>query len=155
MRGCVGFFFLVLLCGLGAPPAEAQLITRVQPLSFGTFVLKNNSAAHTLRVSRTNAVTAAAAFALFTNPVRGEYDLSGFPASTPFTASFSATPITAGGLGAGESFSLGTFIPGSGLTTDASGNAQVRFGATLTTSGSGINYPDGAYEGELDITINY
>lgn len=146
---------VVVLVAMWGAPCFAQTITRVQPISFGMFVIKNNASAHNIQVSRTNSVTADSAFALFTNPVRGEYDLSGFPASTPFTVSFFATPITVGGSGTGEAFTLGSFTPGTGLSTDSSGDAQLRFGATLTTSGSGINYSNGSYQGELDITVNY
>lgn len=148
--------FFVVMIGLIAAgeTAQAQTITRVQALSFGTFALKNNAAAHTLRVSRTNVVTADSAFAIFTDPVRGEYALTGFPSSTPFTVSIPDTSLSLGG-GGGAAFDLILFTPGSGLTTDGAGAADLRFGATLQTSGMGSMYSDGNYSGTIDITINY
>lgn len=134
-------------------PVQAQTISRVQTIHFGTFAIKNNSAVHTLRVSRTNVVTADSAFALFTAPIRGEYDLAGFPSSTPFTVTISDATLNSGG--GGEPFYLSNFTPGTGLTTDGAGNAEVRFGATLATSGVGANYTDGTYSGTIDITIDY
>ena len=137
---------------LAASPTFAQTITRVQTLSFGTFALRNNNAPHALRVSRTNVVTADSEFAIFTDPTRGEYSLSSFPTNTPFTVFIPDTTLTSGG---GAQFDLGQFTPGSGLTTDGTGNADLRFGATLTTSGTGGNYTDGSYSGTIDITVNY
>lgn len=145
-------FLAILVFCVGANPAQAQTITRVQTLSFGTFALRDNNAPHALRVSRTNVVTADSEFALFTAPTRGEYSMSGFPTDTPFTVSIPDTALTSGG---GGSFDLGQFTPGSGLSTDSSGNADLRFGATLTTSGTGGNYTDGSYSGTIDITVNY
>ncbi len=91
------FFMVTVGLLMLGPIAEAQTITRVQSLSFGMFALKNNNAVHALRVSRTNVVTADSAFAIFTDPVRGEYALSGFPNSTPFTVSIPDTSLTLGG----------------------------------------------------------
>jgi hypothetical protein len=149
----MGFGFWVLLVLMVWVPwssAYAQTITRVQPLSFGTFALKNNSAVHTLRVSRTNVVTSDPAFIVIVAPTRGEYNLAGFPASTAFTVS-----IPDESFGAGATFTLDQFTPGVGLSFDSAGEANLRFGATLSTSGSGTMYTEGANDGTIDITINY
>ena len=133
----------------------AQTIDQQQPLTFGTFALRNNNASHLLRVQRTGVVNADAAYVLFVPPERGQFILAGFPPSTELTFVFTNATLTLNGGGAGNSFTVQDFTPPASLTTNASGNATLRFGASLYTSGSGINYADGNYSGDSQLTINY
>lgn len=131
----------------------AQTITPVQEMSFGKFALKNNSSAHMLRVARTGGVTADSAYIVMDTPVPAEYTLAGFTPSTPLTVSIPDSTLTAAGTG--DHFDLRDFTPTPGLTTDGAGGATLRFGASLYTSGSGTNYIDGAFSGDIDITVDY
>lgn len=149
MNKILVLFGLFLLWGQGA--AMAQTITRVDALSFGSFALKNNNAAHQLTVSRVGGITKDAAYALITNPTPARYDLSGFPASTALSISIPDSTVESGI----HVFTLNNFTPTPGLSTDGAGDATLRFGATLTTSGNTVMYADGAYSGLIDITVNY
>lgn len=131
--------------------AKSETITPVQELSFGTFALKNNSSRHLLRVARTGGVTSDSEFIVMTAPTPGEYTLSGFTPSTSVTVSIPDTVITVGG----GYFDVESFTPTPGLVTDASGNATLRFGASLYSSGIGSNYSDGTFTGNINITVNY
>ncbi len=147
LRLNIAIFFLFI----GHPSAWAQSITPVQELGFGTFALKNNSSRYLLRVSRLGVVTSDSQFVILSPPTPAEYSLSGFTPSTLLVVTIPDSTITVGG----DSFDLESFTPTPGLTTDSSGNAVLRFGASLYSSGLGANYTNGSFSGTINITVNY
>ncbi len=151
----VAFFLTMVVAGLlsGMSTCFAQTITPVDEFSFGSFAIKDNTARHMLRVSRTGGVTADPEFIIFSGPTPAEYNLSGFPAFTPLNVTIPDSTVTSGGGGAG--FTLESFTPTPSLTTDGSGNATLLIGASLYTSGNSALYVDGAFSGTIDITITY
>lgn len=144
---------LIVMCFVfaGGQSAKAETITPVQELSFGTFALKNNSSRHLLRVARTGGITSDSEYVVMTSPTPAEYSLSGFTPSTSVTVTIPDTIITVGG----GYFDVESFTPTPGLVTDSSGNATLRFGASLYSSGVGSNYSDGTFTGSINITVNY
>lgn len=151
--GYSGFLFFVAAM-LSISPAQAQVFSRMQELSFGTFALRNNTGVHQLRITQAGVITANSNYARFTDPVRGRYRMQGYPPSTVFTITIPNTTLSLNGLGAGELFNLDLLHPAT-RTANGAGNATFFVGGSLTTSGSGTMYSDGNYQGDMDVTINY
>lgn len=117
--------FVVVMAGSYAgAPAQAQSVTETSGISFGSFALANNNAVHTLSFTWTESVTADPAYILFTNPQRGEYAISGFPALSPLSVTIQNATLTKDGLGGGEAFSITTYDRNA-ITTD--GGDRPRF----------------------------
>lgn len=134
-------------------PAQAQSIDRTATLSFGEFALKDNNSPHTLSISILGVITASSAFVRIEDPVRGRYELTDFPIGTSLSIDIPDTTISLNGSGTGELFTLQLLHPG-GFFNGGS-PPSMPLGGTITTSGSGLMYPDGNYSGEIDITVNY
>lgn len=147
--------FVIVMTGTYAgAPAQAQTVTETSGISFGSFALANNNAVHTLSFTWTESVTADPAYILFTNPQRGEYAISGFPALSPLSVTIQNATLTKDGLGAGEAFSI-TAYDRNAITTDGAGAATLYVGADLETSGSTSMYSDGSYSDTIDITVSF
>jgi hypothetical protein len=72
------------LCGIlisGAQPAYSDIV-EVVLLSFGQFIITDNTSVHNLTIQRNGNVNADPAFHILVNPVRGTYDISNFPVRT-------------------------------------------------------------------------
>lgn len=144
----------------------AQDINEVQQLSFGTFAILDNSAAHTIVVDPDNSVAYDPDLIPGTPANRGEYVFTGLPANTTFTLGVTiANPPTDGGVtldnqtalstGGGQNFTVSNFAinVANEMITDNNGDATLHIGATLSTSGNGGFYNDGVFNGTYDITL--
>ena len=154
---------------LHARPAKAQTMTEVQKLDFGTFGVVNNNGSYTIVIGPDNSVTYDPSGKIVSDGAhighRGVYALAGFPPNMQLTLGVTTTNnTTTGGVtltngssltyAGNPAFSIGSFTANNPLT-DASGNATLYIGATLTTSGSGTNYMSGTYNGSVDITLYF
>lgn len=74
----------------------------------------------------------------------------------PFTLmNLTAVPSTTLGLGTNPTILLGSFVEDAGgVTTDASGNLNLQFGATLSFS-NGATYGAGLYTGTAVVTLDF
>ncbi len=127
-------------------------IAEVQALHFGVFALVNNTTVSTLTIPYGDTVPVASS-KLF--PISlgqaGHYQLSGYPAFTPLIITIADFQLT---IGLSEPLTVGSFIHDP-VVTDGNGDALLKLGATLSTSGSSVNYGDAAYGGNLDIIITW
>ena len=141
---------------LYSTPALSQTINTVEVLSFGTLAIRDPSSVSEITVN-----PATNSFSLNSNtyavrpPQRGEYLVTGGPASSAFTV---VTSPATNDLGGPDSQVLTmdnlTVSPGT-HTTDGSGEATFYIGGRLRSDGSGDVYSDGTYDDSYNITIAF
>ena len=139
---------VVLLFSKQAPAA----MTEEQALHFGTFALAHNLTVSTLRVpySGNNPIATNKLYPLSPGQA-GHYRLTAYPAFMPVIVTISDFILR---VGASEPLSISDFTHPA-IMMDANGEALLKVGATLSTSGSGTNYGDAAYTGTMNITISW
>lgn len=127
-------------------------ISESQPLHFGTFALANNLTVSTLRVpfDGNNPVATNNLYPLSFGQA-GHYQLTSLPAFMPLIITISDYVLQ---VGAAEEFSVSSFTYPA-LMTNASGEALLKVGATLSTTGSGTEYGDAVYTGIMNIMISW
>ena len=144
-------FLIVITCTFFYSKAYAA-ITQEQPLSFGSFAIGKNDAVSTLKIPHAGGIPTAT-YKMFplTRGQPGIFRLTAYPAFSPlminitdFQLSLGASPLLYV-----EDF---TFEP---VNTNAAGEAILKIGATLKTSGLGGNYGDGGYSGTMNITVSW
>ncbi len=137
-----------------SPQASAQTITTTQNLNFGEGVVTDNDAQHVIMLQFDGTLTNDPEFLFVTVPQEGIYQLAG---TAPLTA-ISSVVVTVDQqvLGPGQDFTIDNFDIDAPATTDGSGEATIRIGARLRTSGTSINYtPSALFNGQFTITVNY
>lgn len=134
--------------------SSAQTVTETTGLDFGVFALTNNNAVHTLSLTWLGGVTADPEFIVITNPTRGEYAISGFPALSPLSVVITNANLTKDDLGVGENFDVTTYDHNA-VTTDAGGAATLFVGGDLDTSGSTTMYLDANHADQITITVSF
>ena len=143
---------LLMMCLLFVVPNSQALMTEVQELKFGNYAITGNDRGSVLIVPYTGAAPwATNKIYIISAGQAGHYQLSGFPANTPLNITIPDFFLT---LPESESFKIGQFTH-ENLITDSSGNAFLKLGATLYTSGNGNPYDDGSYFGNMVITIDF
>jgi hypothetical protein len=148
------FCFVFGCAGLMISSPVSAAIVETQSLGFGTFALQDNDGAYSIIIAPTGSIAANSHFLFFADGQEGQYDVSGFPAATPLIINVSVNPLNHGGGGESFTISAPAVHPASPVT-DGSGNASFGLGATLTTSGTGTMYFDGAFNGSVTITVNF
>ena len=129
-------------------------VTTVQALSFGEFIMKNNDAAYDITVGTNSGVTfSAAGFIQIVSPQEGIYDLDDMAANTAIT-SVTVTQVTPLS-GSGFDMQLINFQETHPASTNGSGVARIEVGATARTNGLGGSYIDQAFNGTIQIQINF
>lgn len=145
---------LILAAVAAITPARAQeTLTVVEDLSFGTFGLRDNDNSHDVTVGIDN--TPFYDTAIVDGPVppqRGEYLLEGLPPNLALGVTIDDTTLSLDGSGDPPLFTMSDGQHNNPVT-DGAGTAMLYVGATLSTSGTGVNYPSGHYEGGYDLTI--
>jgi hypothetical protein len=158
---------VVLLCACFAP-AQAQNISEVDALNFGTFGLQDNDTVAAITITPDNDTFADPQFVVSQQGQRGHYELTGFPADVTFYIGVDVpNPPSEGGIvlanqtdaanGGGPVFVLDSLSIANGgvMQTDGAGDATLYIGGTLRTSGAGTAYDGGNYLGTYTITIHY
>ncbi len=157
MIRCFQFFFASLALFCFSAKAVAG-VTTVQQLNFGEFIVKNNNAVHSITVNLSGPAFAydmAGFIPINTGSIQnGIYDLDGMAASTAITSVTITQLLPLSGPG-GPNFQMNTFQETHPATTDGSGVARIRVGATAQTSGTTTPYLDQTYTGTLQIQINF
>ena len=152
---CTWIVALILL--LIATPSYAG-ITTIQALNFGEFIVKRNDAVYSINVNISGpgfTYDSAGFIPINTATIQhGVYDLDGMPANQAIT-SVTVTQITPLSGAGGPNFQLTAFQESHPPTTDGSGVARIRIGASAQTSGSGSAYLDQTYTGTVQIQINF
>lgn len=150
----ITFFFCLIFCLTAISATASAGVTIIQAISFGSFVVKNNDAQHTITINPNGAYSFdAAGFLEISAPQEGIYDIDGL---TPNTAITSVTLTQNQPLaGSGPNFQIINLQETHTASTDASGVARINIGGTAQTSGGGIAYPDQTYTGKIDIQINF
>ena len=151
MRVCI---FAIAVFVFSLPLYAVAGVTTIQAMSMGEFVSKNNDTAYdvTIRPNGTYSFDAAGYIEIVA-PVEGIYDITGLAPSSAI-ASVTVTqsaPLTIGG----RSFQMVNFQETHDAVTSAGGVAQVIIGTTARSDGTGVPYPDRAYAGTINITINF
>jgi hypothetical protein len=149
------FLFAIFLCV--AQPAHAQLtVTEDTPMSFGTFVIRNLNVVGTVTVNPQNNQTSANTnIILLSNGQRGEFSITGGPASTNFTVTVTSSGLTFGG-GGGTALTIGSIeVRPVNLKTNGAGVANFTVGATLSSAGDGSFYTDGTYSEGVDFLVQF
>lgn len=134
--------------------AQAQvIITQTQPLSFGTFGFKDFNAVLSINIQDNGSYIANANTIVYIAPTRGEFLLTGGPASTAYTATYAPSTTLAG---PGADFTIDNFrITPLALQTDAAGTDTFNVMARLTSLSGGAIYNNGHYDTDYDIIINF
>jgi hypothetical protein len=151
------FFFAVLLfvCQLSSVEAAPQIVT-LQQLDFGVLALPTNSSPSSVILAPQGSTSYGSGFIFISAAKPGHYQLTGYPAYTDLAVTM-----------APSSLSLLSSLPGESLTvsaastnphvlhTDQNGSVAFDLGATMTTTGNGLLYQDGAYLGHATLTLNF
>ena len=143
--------FLSVLCMSSAAYA---VITEVQPLSFGTFAMRNNDAAYNYLVLPNGTTSINPNYLPFVDGQRGEFDLTSFPPNTNLMIGITFTDLESGH--GGEDFTVSTpqILPGT-TTTDGAGSLTIFVGATMTSSGTSTTYFNGTFNSTMTIMVNW
>lgn len=149
---CILFFAFLISVWLHTGAVYAG-VSVVQPLQFGSFVVKSNDAQYDIVVNTDGSYSFDPdGYIEISPPQEGIFDIDGLPANSVIN-SIVITQTTALS-GAGGSFQMLSFQE-IHTNTDGSGVATVTIGATARSSGSGIAYADDTYGGELLVEINF
>lgn len=133
------------------PVAAAGSLTVIEPLDFGTFALKDNKGRYTIVLAPDDAYTHSDEIVIGNpEPQRGEYLLEGLPPDTLLDITITDAALRKPG---NPDFTISDYTINDPLTTDASGNATLYIGATLTTSGTGAYNYTGRYTGTFNISV--
>jgi hypothetical protein len=154
-----GLYVLLVSMAFISPASAVDYpdtMTEIQPLSFGTFAMRDNSAAYSMTVSPTGMVSYSHANKILpfgiSNPQPGIFQFTDFAPSTLLVINIADTVITGGG----PDFDLVNFVfAPDPASTDAGGNLTLNIGATLRTSGLGGIYWDGGYSGNYVLSVSY
>ena len=150
---CGGLLALVLMCL--AHDVCLAAITEVQPVRFGSFALRNNSAQHSMAVAPDGSITADASFVRLDDGSPGVFELSGLPPSTTLSVGM-ADILLAPTSGGGPSFSVSSVIFDPPVpVTDALGQVTLNVGATIRTDGSGTMYSNTDFSGVAMLVVDY
>ncbi len=133
----------------------AQVITTLQPMSFGTAIVTNNDIPHEINLAADGSYSADSEFVFLSPPQQGIYRLVVFPPSITNINSIFVT-IDQQMQGAGEDFIIDNFDIDSAPQTSILGDLEIEIGARLRTTGSGVNYtPLATYNALMTLNIIY
>jgi len=144
--------FLLLL----AYPAGAT-ITLIEPLSFGTIAVLDNSVTSDITISQTSQTTIVNHIRVIEPGNAAEFVLTDLPGNVQVFTTVSVTQMTTTTVNPAptEQFTLVSVDTAPFVYTDGTGYASIKVGGTLRTSGNGGNYVDVQYQASLQLTFNY
>lgn len=153
---CAGkLFATAVLCALNMQgQAFAQNITVTQELSFGEGIVTDNSIQQSLTMEFDGDYTADPGILLVTPPQPGIYLLEGV---IPFTAISNVTVTVDQQMnGPGEGFTIDNFDINYPPNVDANGEAVIRLGARMRTSGNSNAYSESSiFQSEMTLNVIY
>ncbi len=146
---------LILSAAIFSCTASAEAITEQQPLSFGQFAITDNTIVSTMTIPYNGLPPSVTGNIIPITPGQaGHYLLSGFPAYVLFYITVTSSNLTKGGTGQPEPLVLDNFTHPT-LTANANGEALLKLGARLSTTGNGVSYVDAPYSGTITITVSW
>lgn len=135
--------------------AFAQLVAvEEQSLSFGSFSFVSLYDPIVIAVDPLGNVTSNSNVVSLSSPRRGEYTLTGGPPNAVF--SIISPPSVSLSNGPEGSFTLDNIaVSPSSASFDGFGEARITVGGRLQSSGGGVQYGNGNYDGSMTITVSY
>lgn len=149
--------FIALSLAVLCPVSEvsAQSISTTQALELGEAVLLDNTAVRAIVLDQDGSFTNDPEFVFVTNPVVGIYQLTGEAAFRPI-ASVTITVDQQMLGGGGHIFTIDSFDIDHPPSTNGAGEATIRVGARMQSSGTGSIYPTStSFVGDLELSVNY
>lgn len=139
------------------PAAAQETMTETEALDFGLFSLHDNDAQYTMSVDASdNSWAADPAFAVSTQPQRGEYLLEGFTPGTEIFVNVADGGLTLNGGGGTEVFATIDYsVWPTTIIADGAGEAVVYIGGTLRTLGNSTMYASGPYSDNINVTFTW
>ncbi len=148
----ISLLSLVSICAWSFPVQAQVVVTPTQILSFGTIAIQNLTDNVNVRIRNNGTFTTNANTYIISDPQRGEYLLTGGPASSTYTVT---TPATVTLTGPGGIFTVDNFrVRPNTLVTNGAGEDNFRIAGRLR-SVSGTVFGDGLYNDTFNITINF
>lgn len=151
-------FILLLLLSVVLPAGQAfaQSIGTTRALSFGEAVLMDNTAQRSIVLDQDGSYTNDSEYVFTTfTPVSGIYELTGDAPNRPIASVTITVDQQLIGPG-GFLFTIDNFDIDHPATTNGLGEATIRVGARIRSSGLGGLYPgSGTFTGDLEISVNY
>ncbi|WDE12072.1 DUF4402 domain-containing protein [Thalassomonas haliotis] len=146
----------LLLLFLLAFPAGAT-VTLIEPLSFGTIAVLDNSVASDITISQTDQTTIVNHIRVIEPGRAAEFVLTDLPGNVQVFTSATVTQMVTTTVDPAptEQFTLVSVDTAPSVTTDGTGYASIKVGGTLRTSGNGGSYVDVQYRASLQLTFNY
>ncbi|MEH6711191.1 MAG: DUF4402 domain-containing protein [Paraglaciecola polaris] len=147
-------FLTILSVWFLCSTVEAEVIVD-EPLSFGTFAIINNSSVSTISISTNDRASRTRDIQILYIGQAARLRLVNYP---PFTRLFISPVLPQQStvfVGTTEQFTLSQVDMPDSIITDSLGEASLRVGGTLETSGNGGSYIDTTYNLTLMLTINY
>lgn len=137
-------------------PAGAT-VTLIEPLSFGTIAVLDNSVASDIIISQTDQTTIVNHIRVIEPGRAAEFVLTDLPGNVQVFTSATITQMTTTTVDPAptEQFTLVSVDTAPSVTTDGTGYASIKVGGTLRTSGNGSSYVDVQYRARLQLTFNY
>ncbi len=133
-------------------PLHAQTVSTIQPLTFGTFAIRNLTDFVEITLPATGPYTENANTYIIDDPISGEYHITGATPSIPYTITIPASVTL---TGPGSTYTIDNFVTAPAvLVTDGAGEATFFIGGRLQSIG-GDTYNDGTYNDTFNITVNY
>lgn len=143
-----------LLCYAGCCSAD---VTLIRPLDFGKIAVLDNSTVKTFTMDRFGQVDAPLGTVVLSPGSQGIVEITGYPPGLELNIVASIIqPISSVPVGTGETFTLTNIDIANAIQIPFSGVAQLSFGGTLSTSGSGsVNFTNTLYTHRLRLDINF
>ena len=126
-----------------------------EPLYFGVFAISSNSSQSSISVSVNNHTYATNAIHTIKGGRAAEIRLVNFPIYTRLFITAVLPQKTTVFAGSTEQFVLSQVDMPSSVITNSNGEASIRVGGTLTTSGNGGRYLNTTYDVTLMLSLNY
>lgn len=144
---------LALSIVLSASFAHAQAVAVDQPLSFGKIVIVDFSLQANVTIQDNGGFSTNSNTFLLESPTRGEYTVTGADPNVLYSITVPTSVVL---TGPGGGFTLDNIVVGPAvLMTDVSGEDEFRLSGSLTSSGGGVSYGDGAYDDTFNIVLNF
>lgn len=138
------------------PLWAAPAIEELQRLSYGMAAVKHNNPSSSLTLSPQGIAAYGDAFVYIAPTRPGRYRVTGLPPFTDLNISIAPIELSRSGTGLGPFLTLDTAVSHPLVPrTDAAGTVEFYLGARLTTSGSGVPYPDGLYRARPALRLDF
>jgi len=144
---------ICLTAGLLVTSTALADITENRALYFGEWMVTDNDAQHSITVNTDGTYSSSPELIMITPPEEGLYDVDGLLPGTIINGVtvLMTDPLR---LGGGQTFTMDNFDT-IAPDADINGETTVTLGARARTSGNGLNYADGRYDGTLTIELHY